>query len=295
MILIFCSVWQRVKTQVKLWLHNLGAILSLVLRPVESTWKSAERLHNAVYAPSLQSTSVHAAGQGLLISWWQYSTRVKTSQTLNNKKGLFHLPVSLVVILTWGNSRWDCGKEMNLMREMGLPGPREWIHQTAWSGLQLCLEGNHCPIMEWSMFTIEGIFTKFNSKGLASPSSVLVNQDFNLFFSTVVHMKFMNWASLRKMWRKCSHKHSLAFCMQNFKYVLYNKEIPSSRKKILKFNTNGMYFLISWITSIDIFPSFLCSFSHHEWGEKKEGKSQPGVSTFEPRNFFSVSWCLATF
>lgn len=78
MILVFCSDCQCVKTQVKLGQGlYLGAILSLVLRPVESRWVLAERLHNADNAPSLQSTSVHAAGQDLLISWWQYSARVK--------------------------------------------------------------------------------------------------------------------------------------------------------------------------------------------------------------------------
>ena len=39
------------------------------------------------------------------------------------KNGVFHIPGSLVVVFTWGNSSWDCGKEVNPTMELGLPRP----------------------------------------------------------------------------------------------------------------------------------------------------------------------------
>lgn len=62
--LVLYSDCQHVKTQIKLWQGPYSVtILSHVLGPVESVWISAERLRNADNAP-LQSTTVHAAGQG---------------------------------------------------------------------------------------------------------------------------------------------------------------------------------------------------------------------------------------
>lgn len=199
MVLIFCSDCQCVKTQKKLW---QGAVLSRVLRPVESIQMSADYLmqimnhHCSPLRCMLQDKVVVA------ISWWQYSTRLKTSQHLKKKKinKLFHLPVRLVVILTWGNSRWDCGKEMNLMREMELPGLRSEFTRQPAQGCSCAWRETTTPITGWSVFTID--FTKFNSKGLTSLSSALVNQNFTFFFSIVVHLNFLNWASLRQMWRK---------------------------------------------------------------------------------------------